>query len=244
MTMLDLTPRTEKTWRNHFKIRVNDVDISYSYIRKNACTAFKKFFIAMSSEQIQKNEIPLKFMDRVHKVNMESVVSSDFRVCVLRDPVDRIVSLFQNKFVVRSYNDDIFSSYRLRTGKSPETASFADFVKDYLVLEESEIDPHCYSQYSHLMPVQYNVACLLSDLHDEMSNVVGSKIAKKYFFKRVNSTPASGYTDVDLSNVPAEVLKSLGLTPQKSNLCTVELEGLIRDKYTDDCKLLQSTFAF
>jgi len=242
MASLNLSKYEKKTWRAHYLIRVNKIDIAYSYIRKNACTTFKRFFVELSNNEKLENENALQFMERVHRADLSQVAAANIRLCVLRDPVERMVSLFQNKFCVRSGHEDIFKSYQKITGRPAESASFSDFVNNYLSQDTDDLDPHCYSQYSHLMPVEYESVCQLKDLHAEMSNRLGATLGDRFFSQKLNKTEVSGETYGDFSEIGSEDIRRMGIVPPRKNLCNDVLANSIRRVYSADCEIMSISF--
>ena len=243
MGTLDFSRRDLVSWKNHFKIEIGGNIISYCYIRKNACSAFKNFFSACSRFQNIPGEGTLQFMMRCHRATLEDVRHSDYIICVLRDPVARAISLFQNKFIQQCGNVDIFKNYELITGHDPVQASFREFVEIYLSKPLDSLDPHAHTQASHLMPVKYNAAIIIEELEKEMSNIVGEDISRSFFSKRRNATQIEGNSifssDEDLSCIPAETIRQRG-TPRGGQLCTPDLAATLREIYAEDCTIIEA----
>lgn len=128
------------------------------------------------------------FLRRKHGIpKMKLLRAAKQRILIVRDPVERIQSLFVNKFIQRNANADIFDSYRLVTGRDPEKASFSDFVNEYVSrLGDVRLDPHTWPQHWHLCPIIYNRVFLLQDLAESMTEIVGKEMADMYFRDKVN----------------------------------------------------------
>ena len=76
--------------------------ISYTYIRKNACSAFKRLFAGETHHDFSSYSTALKAMINLHLENdIRRIESSDFRVFVYRDPVERVLSACESYRICR-----------------------------------------------------------------------------------------------------------------------------------------------
>ena len=179
--------------RSHFQFVANGKRYIYCRIRKNGCTAVQRFIIATSPHRETDDGGGLAFLRRRHSVRSTNRVrSADHRILVYRDPLERIKSLFVNKFVQRDRSGDIFKNYWRVTGKDPKNAKFEEFIVDYLSrLGDAPLDPHVWPQHWHLCDVIYDLAIPLRSLADGMSKALGPSIASDYFKHKVN--PSASY---------------------------------------------------
>ena len=118
----------------HFAFEANKKKIVYCYIRKNASSSFKRLMISRSPYKNKRKDFQssLKFLSQFYAAKTQQFEKFDHSIFVVRDPVDRILSVFKNKFVKKTGNIDIFESYARVTGKNPETATFSGFMTDYI----------------------------------------------------------------------------------------------------------------
>ena len=130
----------------------------------------------------------MHFLRSYHARQGQEIESFDHSVFVVRETMQRIISVYRNKFIQRRGNHDIFASYASRTGRDPELASFRDLVEDYLSHPLASLDSHVWPQAGHLEPAVYSDAILLHDLHRRMSGIIGPELADRFFLKKVNST--------------------------------------------------------
>jgi Sulfotransferase family len=228
----------------HFIFTFNNRKIAYCYIRKNACSAFKRFLIDASEHRTMYDwkSNPIFFLEKFHKENTISLLNScDYRIFVYRCPIRRATSLFINKFVMWNEAEDIMKSVDEVTGLPPEHLSFNDFVNFYLCagLDEKNLDPHAWKQVNHLHQINYTHAIHLPDLKKEMGGIIGAKGAEKYFAKPINAS--EGITDMnklDVSRLPAGILHNEFLTrrvrPSHEQLLNAELLKKIEFIYKDD----------
>lgn len=239
MSALDLTGQ-QRVGRRHFTLQVSGQRIAYAYIRKNACSAFKRLFVAESPHSNGKTDA-LLLMGTHHIAGPAKVAAADVRVCVLRDPIDRVLSVWRNKWIQDSGNADIFRSYTSLVGGGPRKATFAQFVEKYLSQPHDSLDAHVWTQSSHLMPVRYDVAVDIGDLHSTMTDLLGADIADQHFARRRNVS--SGFVESDelASDVPAieltERFTKEGLMPSRAALLTPSLDEQLSRLYADDLVL-------
>jgi hypothetical protein len=244
MGVLDLRHNGDVRGRVHYTIEVQDRVLAYAYIRKNGCSAFKNFFVAESLHKKQAEEGQMEFMARCHRAREGDVRSADDRIAVLRKPHSRMISVFRNKFIQQAGNTDIFNNFREVVG-SPQDCTFRAFVHQYLVLPQEQLDPHVYSQASHLLPIHYNRAMLLEDLASGMSELLGPEIATRHFTQKANATstqPQNGEPD-DVSELPASELNARYTAtremPSTDALCSPALRKDIEERYADDCRMIE-----
>jgi hypothetical protein len=166
---------------HHFRLPIGGKRVVYAYIRKNACSAFKRAAGLPSSAHV--GQLVENFRWRLWQ-------PSDAAIFVYRDPVERLVSLYRNKILDGDGNSDILHSYESIMNEEP--SSFERFV-EFAVLEA---DPHCIPQYRHLKPIRYTHAIAIDRLHEIMTSIVGEEAAEPFRHKVNSSRP----TPVDVSD--------------------------------------------
>jgi hypothetical protein len=194
----------------HFRFIVDGRQFAYCRIRKNACSAIQRFIIETSPYRRNEVESDYKFLRRQHRVStLEGLRSADHRILIARDPVERIQSVFVNKFIQRNGNVGIFDSYSRVTGLDPHEANFRTFVVEYVSrLGDDGLDPHVWPQTWYLCPVVYDIAIRLDDLAATMSRIIGAELASKFFDNKVNASealelPVDSETSVRLAEIYA-----------------------------------------
>jgi hypothetical protein len=238
MGILALADEQTLKGRAHYLIDVDGMSLAYCYIRKNACSAFKKFIIDTSDVAKNPDENDMRFMARAHLADLQDVRAADHRICILRDPIDRAASVYVNKFVAQTGNADIFKSYADRTGRPPHLATFSDFVEYYLSLPLETLDVHVYPQASHLMPVDYDVALMIDQVYSGMVEVLGVEIADVFFARKMNATRYHPGCTTDKSRETAEALRNAGMFPARDSLCTEDLAKALRAIYAEDYSMI------
>ncbi|WCR15567.1 sulfotransferase family 2 domain-containing protein [Paracoccus seriniphilus] len=198
--------------------------ILYTYIRKNACSAFKRIINDKTGGSGISGMKDFRW-DR-------KSINFDCAIFVYRKPFERFVSAFSNKFIQRSGNRDIFENFAKLTGKDPSTATFRDFV-DYAELPFKDIDAHVWPQKSHLLDIEYTHAINIDKLSEVMSKEFPS--LSRYFNNKVNkSMYRSDLVDAkDLTDVPASEIDHY------STVSFEAMRGPIERRYIQDIEMLK-----
>lgn len=236
----------------HFWFECANQRYVYAYIYKNACTAFKNFIVATSPfldgpvEQDKK----INFLLKHHHVRgILDVRHSDVNIFVYRDPVERIASLYKNKFICRNGHADLFSNIRALTGDTPESYSIADFVQRYVAVYlfsrtkklRPRVDHHILGQRQCLAPIRYHAAIELGTLPKMATELFGDEIASRFFLQRTNASSAPTYSD-DVSRASSEVLRyqfvTTGELPENYALVPDSIKGVIEDLYRADYEII------
>ena len=212
---------------------------------KNASSSFKRLIISQSAYKDKRKDFQssLKFLSEFHAAKTRKFGRFDHSIFVVRDPVDRVLSVFKNKFVERIGNIDIFESYSRITGKNPETATFSDFITDYIGHPFSDLDVHVRPQSFSVLPRDYSDPILLECLHARMTDIIGPKLADRYFLPKVNSTADAGLLELDAAYlVPAGDLRRMYLEqnefPDRECFLSAAIRQRIGDLYARDFELI------
>lgn len=234
----------------HYQFEIEGRSYVYCYIRKNACSAFKKLICGVSGfrENVSEYKHNLQFMDKYHRINtLDSISDADHVICVYRDPIERALSIYLNKFVFRRGNHDIFTNYYNITTCDPREATFREFVSNYLSKLNNKIDPHCHTQYSHLKQVLYTDAILMETLYEEMSLLIGKKLSEKYFKHKSNASSSDGenfarlqlYSDATSEWLFREFHNHNSAILNRKTFIDESIGEKLREIYHDDVTLIQ-----
>lgn len=230
----------------HLVCRVGDVKLGYCYIRKNACSSFKRLFLDMGDQTYDPTLWPRKidYMITNQMMRSRDAADCDRIVFVYRDPVARTVSLFKNKFIMRDGHEDLFQGYEALAGEPPEETTFRHFVENYLRPDFRALDLHVLPQSWHLKRFHYSDAIPMENLHAHMTDVIGAELADKYFKRPVNAThqhhgtvvPGAADTQArDLARTYAED----GGMPADESFLEDDLIARIRQLYADDIRMIE-----
>lgn len=243
MIELDLRNKIGFNRKPHYWFEANGARFGYCYIRKNACTCFKNIICDTSENKdfLSSENRRIDFMNAHHRINNHN----DLKLCdtfifVYRDPYERLVSAFVNKFVVRDGSDDILNSYRRILG-DPQNANFRKFVSDYCKNFRRR-DYHIRPQVQSLLPIKYDSVISISNLHESMRNLIGAGMSEKYFFKKENET-RYGLHSQNLVESPAGELRrnylKNGSLPSPTSLLDNDLKYLVMERYADDYMMIE-----
>lgn len=225
-------------------------NIVYVYIRKNGCSAFKRWLLNDMGER-SGPAAQISIVAKEYAISTKEELAHTKRLLILRDPAKRTCSLFRNKFIQRKGASDILKNFEELTGFDATKVSFRCFVKNYIgnfvgqAGVNSEIDPHCRTQTSHLWPITYHNVLMLENLPELSRIIFSEKIGDLYFSSRVNSTQTKAYS-VQETDTPASLLIdkywSSGELPGDSALLDQELRSLIMRVYESDYRLIEASF--
>lgn len=246
-TRLQIRKRPPFLFRNggtaHFWLPGCKEKSAYTYIRKNACTAFKRLIIhqlGMEMSEIDGNE-DFKKMEAAKISSIRDLKSAQNVIFVYRDPAERIISLFLNKFVEKRGASDIRKSFQDLTGNNPDYTSFNSFLTTYNVQKWKHLDPHNLPQLFHLAPVKYTHAINIKNLSVGVCPVIGVQNTQNFFRKRSNASSVGGESKGDLTDVPAIELmqeaKTKGL-PDPSCFLNHFTTRYIKQRYFMDYKMI------
>ena len=145
------------------------------------------------------------------RVTPAEAASSDNRILILRNPVDRIVSTWLQKFLCPqldkgSLDEAINLEAEKITGLSAKELDFETFVRGY-VNTGVATDVHLKKQISHLGNIRYNRVVTPSQLGKLMSIILGPRTAAYYFLAPHNRS--CDLPKPALSKGVVEIIKTL-----------------------------------
>ncbi len=239
--------RAKDRVRSHFGIDVGGVSIAYCYIRKNACSAWKRLFIEESGVPFEPNtwRREIAFMAARHGLrSIAELERHDHRVVVLRDPVERYVSAFVSLMVAHTPPPTRHLRERgsRAMGLPIAEASFETFLEHQLPgadRRRTRLDKHFWPQAWHLAPTTYTDVIDLHRLAPAMKALLGETLGSRYFDRPVNATAiAPTYDDPEAATLPARILREryleTGRLPGKASFLGGGRDATIRDAYAED----------
>lgn len=211
----------------HYEIDINGSKILVAHIRKNASTALKN---------LHRNE-----NSKIIKAKKGDSEKYSRRIFIYRDPLDRFISAFLNKFVNDSQAADIKRNFLELTSLQIEAMKFTDYI-DYSHNDFSKLDCHLRTQKSHLWKLEYDTPININDLHKSMCKHIGHEKSDFYFSKKINvSSHNDKLIDASLTNkniVELRELQSEGYALKPSNFLSTDLENYIKRKYQADYDMI------
>ena len=220
--------------RSHILFDVNGETIAYCYIRKNACSAFKRMILA--EERYEGAwEDAIHFLLQLAPASLAAAKTAKWRIYVYRDPFERIASLFRNKMVAREDSTDFIADFESATGSDVDASTFDQFVTVYLTSKPR--DPHTWTQASQLLPMSYNCVSTLDTLFHDMRPIVGDELARRYLARPANQSSTSLYDEASFA-VPVRQLRerylATGELPSSGALDAPNARATVLRLYRDD----------
>ena len=238
---------------SHFGINVEGQSIAYCYIRKNACSAFKRLFIEESPFPYDPSVWPreIEFMAQNHGLRtIAEIERHDRRVLVLRDPVERYVSAFVSLLVARTPTPTrhLHKLCQKLMERPVEDVSFDMMLEHHLPGRRPRprrLERHFWPQVWHPAPVTYTDVIDIARLAPAMKAMIGETLGARYFDRPVNATATvPAYDDPEVSGLPACVLMErfaeTGALPSKASFLGGGREAAIRAAYAEDVALYEA----
>jgi hypothetical protein len=237
--------------RSHFGITVGGVPIAYCYIRKNACSAWKRLFVEESPFAAERARYrrEIAFMAARHGLrSIADIERYDRRVAVVRDPVERYVSAFVSLLVAGTPppTRQLRNLGRRLIGREVEDVSF-DMMLEHLLPNGGDrrrrrIEKHFWPQVWHLAPLRYTDVIDIDRLAATMKAMIGDTLGARYFDRPVNATAVMpAYEDPDAGGMPASELaaryRNTGALPAKASFLRDGRADVIRAAYAEDAAL-------
>jgi hypothetical protein len=247
--------------RPHFWFEFAGRRFAYAYVPKNACTSFKNFIV--STSKFKTSDLPqhekIKFLLTHHRISgVADIRSTDFTLFVYRDPVERFLSVFKNKFIVQRGDNKLtgrdlsaFDNVRRTAGCDPASMSAHGLLIDFLAKHLSRrnarlsptVDHHFLPQRYCIGTLNYRIAIDIANLHARMADLVGEEAAERYFKRPENATRDPTFDD-NVSEVPScelhQCYLSTGRLPSNRALITPAMEETIRKLYRVDFDMINS----
>jgi hypothetical protein len=239
---------------SHFRIVVGGVSFAYCYIRKNACSAWKRLFIQQSPVPFRPSDgmNEIEFMSAHMRLRtIEAVNRCDHRVVVVRDPVDRYVSAFVNLLVTRTPPGTVRLRKLSRSalGRDVLDVSFDQLLASQLPRRRAagreSLDKHFWPQVWHLAPTRYTDVLDIEHLAVDMRRLIGDELGSRYFGRAVNATSNAGtYDDPEAPSLLVrdliERFRTSGQLPGKASFIGGGRGDEIRAAYDEDSSLFEA----
>ena len=237
----------------HYEINLGGRKILYAYIRKNACTAFRRLLndeyhrlhpSTDGARQRKREDFLLSGNMKTFLVlrkDLNDVSAYDNTMFVYRNPLDRLISVFTNKFIANKGAKDIARNFENLTGLDFDEATFSDFMS-YAQNDFEKLDRHLWPQKAHLWDIEYTDAISMDRLQQSMKGLIGGRHAKRWFGRKVNSSSdLRTESSQALTSVPVSELRGYqeaGKHIGKRNFITEDVKGFAFDRYSQDFEMI------
>jgi hypothetical protein len=169
-------------------------DFAWTLIRKNGSSSMVNFLESRVPEAKEPKIRRLANISRFFGVDSQEAANAPSRVLILRDPMERLQSLFINKFIhahaVGRQISDIAKEAQKLTGQDWTEIGWEEFCLAYVLHPEAS-DPHLRRQSDHCGPIDYNAVAMIDSMPELMNRVVGKTLSGQWFRERTNSSPMS-----------------------------------------------------
>lgn len=245
----------------HQVIMVDDFKIMYLPIGKNACSSLKRVVAELGGLNLDRSEdihrkldsenTGLMFFNRDDEdIRIALRQSGWMRFAIIRDPLERLVSAYVEKFVINRLSPDVritcdpvlMRSHKLgwlRDSDYERGVTFEAFVKDLLSQSPDRLDPHWRPQSQYLKAYPFTHIYHIDDL-DLVSRDLSDHTGKNVQIPRSNVSRNSDQTELHVENA-AELLPRDLPSPEcisVSSFVHGELRRRILSYFAEDLELV------
>ncbi|XP_069063785.1 carbohydrate sulfotransferase 9-like [Pleurodeles waltl] len=200
--------------------------IIYCEVPKAGCSNWKRILILLhmnlsrEPDEIDHEAVhlksPVKTLISYPQHQWMKYLNTYTKVMFTRDPLERLVSAYRNKFL-HSYMNPYYSGYvadkirkQFRISRTPKTnITFLEFVRFVLQENPAESDLHWREMNKLCDPcnIQYDIIGKLTTLHEDASHVLKIiKAPKNLYFSSAQQYPGEALTD---EKITKDYLKNL-----------------------------------
>ena len=235
--------------------KFDSIKVIYCPIPKNSSTFFKSRLIEANGDSQAQQESPFPLHAYLRKCSQYWVhdlgllENPDFlKFAIIRDPLERVVSAYLNKFVAtRRFHPIQLQSVKaymelLDDSIDPERSlTFRQFVRLICKQSDADLDKHWRPQKTFLHRQEDFLDWLVpQDRLQDFLPVVESHLGQSISRSRPDNCTSyskSGITE-DVTRLSPRRLRNLGLQPDKEEFLLPELKERLRQRYIQDIELL------
>jgi len=241
--------------------------ILYCPIAKNACTSLKRSFVDFGSIRLDHD---LLAQESIHVIldsgntgyqlgDLPAVIAEDiilddayFSFAVVRDPLERLLSVYREKFVLHRreqaqlrHTGPVTAAIQRCSPEEIDTEkgiTFEDFMIYILGSEHMDLDPHWRPQFLYLQGIKYKKIYLDLEL-DRLAEDIRSFAGKKFPLRQENTSRTVGrerYLEEAYKYSPAD-LEPMIREISTSSFYNDSYRLKIGDYYSEDCLLVMKT---
>ena len=245
-----------KKWIENYYVINHKHKIIYCPIPKNACTLFKEVIVTNSEHKSDFQESELD----VHRyIRQNNVKLADFaylsnpeylKIAIIRNPFERLVSGYFNKFVrpkkasniVRSVITDIYRFNNLKPDYQ-KSVTFSDFINYLARTEDYFLNEHWRSQnfFLGMGLFKFDLFNSLENINDVIQQLelrIGVDIEQKKTKNKTNY--CKNLAKKDWHMMYPQQLRKLKELPTASSLYTPELTTIVKSRFASDIKTFKS----
>ena len=186
-TPSQLSLREKQTLYKHVIVD-DEYRFLFCYVPKVASANWKRVLLVLSGKATDVNDIPkverkgFTFLADLPPIAAERKLSSYFKFMFVREPLDRLVSAYDNKFVLNNtyfhqrYGQQIVRAHRKRAGRHPkgDDVTLDEFFQHLASTKTEEMNEHWMPYYELCQPcaVSYDFVGSFENLLPEVREVL------------------------------------------------------------------------
>jgi hypothetical protein len=233
----------------------------YIPVAKCACTSLKAAMLELAGIEHHEKAIDLgvhlvtdrfntgvQLKDKSMKQAWEILASPDyFKFMVVREPFERLVSAYLEKFVYNRHNERNLLHTRQviervqgsRSIDLQQGISFNDFASAVVSSQELDLDPHWRPQYLYRKTVKHHISTYKLENIEKLAAALGNITGRSLQLEHRNRTRKSSERLSNVDSLPAGEVEKLGSLDPRSFESTA-LRHAISQYYEKDLELYLS----
>jgi hypothetical protein len=220
--------------------------LAYTYIPKNACTSFKRTF-GRAQGWLDADAVSAHGMGvGCWLSGITRYRAGDERIVVLRDPFDRVLSGYLNRFLMRQ---DAVSDHAMRTGlaelvgsDSRDDVTFGDFVEYLSRTPSRSLNEHWRPQSNFLLG-SYTRVIRFEHLAEDTVFLAARGLAlddaRGHATSTVRRDLGPGWGARSAGRL-RRLRRRTGILPARANMYDDRLYAMVADRYAEDVELLRA----
>jgi tetratricopeptide (TPR) repeat protein len=258
---IDAANRSYEQWIKMRYIVNHKHKIVYCPIEKNACSLFKNILVNHSEyeddyrqSKIAVHRYIVANKERFFAPNFSDLCSPTyFKFVILRNPFDRLVSAYIDKFVrspkPNRHSIPVINQVYKSLGKQPDqhqSITFKQFIDFLTDKEDRLLDPHWRPQYIYLglglLAFDFigqfeNLTPAIEILEKKLNTHIKTDVAPAHRINYGNFDKNKKYCDT----YPKD-LRKLSSFPTSASMYTPGIEEIVRKKYAKDIEIYEQAF--
>lgn len=221
--------------------------LAYTYIPKNACTSFKRTLGRAQGWLGEEVTSPHDMTGRWWLSGLARYAAADERIVVIRDPLDRILSGYLNRFLMPS---DAAADHALRTGlaelvgpdSTRDDISFGQFVEYLSRTPSRSLNEHWRPQVDFLVG-SYTRRIRFEHLSEDTSFLTARGLpldaAQGHGTSKLRRDMGPGW-GIRKARRLRRLRRREGVLPTRDNMYDDRLRAMITERYAEDVELCRT----
>jgi hypothetical protein len=219
--------------------------IAYTYIPKNACTSFKRTLGRAQGSLAPDAASAHEMTFRHWSSGLARYFGTDERIVVVRDPFDRVLSGYLNRFLM---HEDAAADHAMRTGLAetlgpgsvPGDVTFADFVEYLSRTPSRSLNEHWRPQSDFLVG-SYTRIIRFEHLREDTGFLADRGLsldeARGHSTSTMRQDLGPGWADRKARRL-RRLRRHKGVLPTRENMYDERLHALVAERYAEDVELV------